>query len=146
MIELKRKRNWYSKLAKYLNSVQRKKFVYGDFDCSVGLCAGAVETITGVDLAAEFRGKYTDADGAKAAITSSGFETLGDLVASMLPEITRKQSHTGDIAEVKTIVGEAIGVVFGEVIYVMSKTGTGIVKKSSGTRFFKVGESKWLQQ
>lgn len=56
-------------------------FVWGKSDCAL-FAADGVEAITGVDIAADFRGKYADEAGAAEAIKSiAGGETIADAAA-----------------------------------------------------------------
>ena len=54
---MKRLDDWQSRLHVYLEACEAKPFRYGQFDCCLFAC-GAVEAMTGVDLAAPFRGSY----------------------------------------------------------------------------------------
>jgi hypothetical protein len=56
-------------------------FAWGTHDCAL-FAADGVQAITGVDIAAAFRGKYTDEAGALAAIKSiTGGSTVADAAA-----------------------------------------------------------------
>ena len=53
----------------YLLSKVSTPFAYGENDCCMFAC-GAVLAMTGVDIAADFRGKYSDGPGAVRAIAT----------------------------------------------------------------------------
>jgi hypothetical protein len=67
---LTRKEHWATQdFHDFLMTRSMMPFAWGSNDCAM-FAADAVHTITGVDIAAEFRGKYTDEDGAFALIRS----------------------------------------------------------------------------
>lgn len=57
---MKRKSDWQTQLHKYLNEAATYTFAWGTHDCCL-LVADAINAMTGTDLAAPYRGKYTDA-------------------------------------------------------------------------------------
>ncbi len=76
---MKRLPNWDTKLLPEF-VVQRRKmpFAWGANDCCI-LAADAVKAITGVDIAADFRGRYTDEAEAFALIKKlTGGSTVAD--------------------------------------------------------------------
>lgn len=59
----------------------RTPFIWGQHDCAL-FAADGVQAITGVDIAADFRGKYSDESSALEAIkTIAGGETVADAAA-----------------------------------------------------------------
>ena len=66
-----RKQNWEDDgdFHGFLMARAKMPFVWGGNDCAL-FAADAIESITGTDIAADFRGKYTDETGAFAAIKS----------------------------------------------------------------------------
>jgi hypothetical protein len=73
--------HWERVLAEQIQAAQKREYQWGVFDCCL-FAADVVQAITGVDLAAEFRGKYKTAAGAtrelkKYAGTSKLSDTLG---------------------------------------------------------------------
>ncbi|MFC6644133.1 DUF6950 family protein [Granulicella cerasi] len=79
---MQRSSTWLTKeLPDYLLSCYSKPFVWGTLDCCL-FAAGAALTMTGVDIAEEFRGKYTDEASAFALIkTVTGGSTVADAFA-----------------------------------------------------------------
>lgn len=61
--------DWHHKLHDYLVANSKTPFKWGSFDCAL-FTAGAVQAMTGVDTASDFRGKYSDEAGAKVTIAS----------------------------------------------------------------------------
>jgi hypothetical protein len=65
----------------YLLAAKDKPFVWGQHDCCTA-AANAIESFTGVDLAADFRGKYDDEASAFGLIKSvTGGTTVADAAA-----------------------------------------------------------------
>src|SRR6185312_10890052 len=64
---LRRKHNWQGALDRFLLDHRADRFAYGLWDCCLFVC-GAIEVMTGVDLAATFRGRYYSHAEAVAAI------------------------------------------------------------------------------
>lgn len=56
--------NWAVRLDAFLRENARRPFRYGDWDCCL-FVASAIEAITGVDVAVEFRGRYASRDEAR---------------------------------------------------------------------------------
>ena len=79
---LKRTEKWdIEEFDKHLNEHASKPFVWGENDCALS-AANAILSFTGVDLAAEFRGAYTDKRTAFAAIRRiTGGSTIADAAA-----------------------------------------------------------------
>ncbi|OCP17370.1 MULTISPECIES: hypothetical protein [unclassified Ensifer] len=142
MLALTRRDDWRSRLEAAIDAV---KAVPADWakqaDCGPHLTGRAVEALTGVDVAAAFRGRYQSAAGALRVMKAAGFDNLGDLVASLLPEIHPSQAGVGDIAAIAddSPFGFALGVVDGERVFVMRPDGLGTVDLLAAQRAFKVG-------
>jgi hypothetical protein len=79
---LKRTTHWATReLHEYLLANAKAPFVWGQHDCCL-FAANAVQAFTGFDLAADFRGKYTDKASAFAAVQAiTGGTTAEDAVA-----------------------------------------------------------------
>lgn len=93
---MKRLRNWQSRLQTCLAERWTTPFKWGEMDC-VLFPADCIEACTGEDLAAEFRGTYSDAISAGRIIDKYG--GLEAIAASYLgPEINPILAQPGDIA------------------------------------------------
>jgi hypothetical protein len=79
---LKRTQHWATReLHDFLLARASQPFAWGTNDCCM-FAADAVCSFTGVDLGADFRGKYSDAASARAAIKAiAGGRTVEDAVA-----------------------------------------------------------------
>jgi hypothetical protein len=79
---LTRKKGWAAgAFHDFLQARARMPFAWGSNDCAL-FAADAIEAITGTDIAADFRGKYTDEASAFALIQSlTGGKTVADAAA-----------------------------------------------------------------
>lgn len=138
--ELKRLPGWRGRLFAEMEARRHAGFVWGESDCAVGLASSAVHAITGVDLAAEWRGQYSTAAGALRALREAGHETLAEAAASLLPEIHPSAANIGDVAVVPSD-GEigAFGVFDTGTIVVMTLNGIDRLPRAAAIRAFKVG-------
>ena len=141
MSDLNRVDNWRQEFEAVADDLMTLPFVWGQQDCGPGFVGRLTQALTGVDLAADYRGQYDSALSALRLMQDLGFANLGDLVASILPEIHISQARIGDIAAVAddTPFGFALGVVNGERIYVRTQSGLGTVDLLDAARAFKVG-------
>lgn len=139
--ELKRLPDWRRRFEEAMDEIKARPFAWGDHDCGPGLAGRLAYAITGVDCAAQYRGAYDSASSALRVMREAGFSNLGDLVASILPEVHISAASIGDIAAVPddTPFGFALGVVNGERIFVLKADGVATVDLLDATRAFKVG-------
>jgi len=79
---MKRIEHWATRsFHEFLLARAARPFVWGENDCAL-FCADGIEAMTGVDIAAEFRGKYHDEASALALIkTVTGGATIADAAA-----------------------------------------------------------------
>jgi hypothetical protein len=114
--KLQRRDDWPERLAQYLEEAREREKEWGVFDCGM-FAAGAIEAMTGVDLAAEFRGKYAGSISAEKAMRrycGGGLEQLAVKVArkAALAEIDPRLAQRGDPVLVRDAeVGDAFGVI-----------------------------------
>ncbi len=140
--ELTRVADWRRQFDRACDRLRLEPFSWGDNDCAVGLAGNLVLALTGVDVAKGYRGRYATAIGAVRVLRNSGHTSLGDLVAALLPEHAHpSMARVGDIVTVpdESAIGEVLGVVNGERLFVMTTRGFGTVDRSCATRAFRVG-------
>jgi hypothetical protein len=136
---LERLKDWRQRLDDYLDGIGRRPFQWGDLDCAL-FVADAVHAMTGVDFAGEFRGRYSDQDGAKAAVLAAGFADYAELVAAKLPEGKLGEGRIGDIAVVETPdFGPCLAIIGGAHLTCMTLRGKGSLPLTKASRIFKVG-------
>ncbi len=137
-LELRRRPDWQVRLKSYLEAVHRRAFAPGAHDCAM-FAAGAIEAMTGADLAEGWRGQYATLVAGRRAMRKAGFEDHVAFAASLLPEIPPSFAQVGDIGTVPDEDGElALCVVQGEAVYSVTETGLAIADRLTMTRAFRV--------
>ena len=123
---LRRKHDWPKLLHEYLNSVRDRPFKWGQHDCALFFC-GAVEAMTGVDLARDFRGEYSSRGAAvrrMRAFADGGLEQLVEkrAAAYSIPEVPVAFAQRGDglLFETPQGQGPALGIVALDGMHVLS--------------------------
>ncbi|MGM4981865.1 DUF6950 family protein [Rhizobium sp. 11_C7_N12_5] len=142
MSQLVRRSDWRARFEAAVDEIKATPFEWGVHDCGPSFAGRLVLAVTGVDLAAQYAGSYSNEDEALAIVRHAGFATLGEMVASMLPEIHPSQARIGDVAAIKIDkpIGHALGVVNGErILVLMPSGGVGTVALTSASMAFKVG-------
>lgn len=144
MLVLRRLPGWRSRLSAAIEAHRRFPFQFGEHDCCI-LVADAVLAMTGVDLAASFRGTYDNAAGALRRLREAGYDDQVALAAAHFEEIPIAFARVGDLAAVPNDESwaMALGVVTGPVIAIFAPNGIGSVPLVAGPnevrRAFKVG-------
>lgn len=93
----------------------------------------------GVDIVAEFRGKFRSLAEAMILLRRAGYADLCVFLASHLEEIPPTMARAGDVMAFKTEPsGWACGVVNGERVTVMGLDGLGTVPRDNAMRAFRV--------
>lgn len=132
---LTRTEHWATReLHTFLLDRARVPFAWGSNDCCL-FPADAIESFTGVDLAADFRGKYTDLVTAFAAIKSvANGDTVGDAAAYCAEKHGLKewpfalQAKRGDLVVIDQPGGLIAGVVHLNGRHVITVSETGLVR------------------
>ncbi|MBH0112704.1 hypothetical protein I5E68_07035 [Novosphingobium sp. YJ-S2-02] len=124
--------DWEQRLSAYLAPLLNGvTYRYGTMDCAL-FSAGAVLAMTGVDLAADFRGRYTTATGSTRALKRYGAGDLRATIDTMLPERPVAYARRGDLVMDECAVGVCIG---GAALFVGEHNG------SDG--IYRVDRSEW---
>ena len=129
--------DWHARLVAYLAAAARTPFDPGRHDCAL-FASGAVEAVTGMDLAEGWRGRYRTLAGGRRVLKRAGFADHIDLAARCLEEVPVSWARPGDIAAVPSADGPALGVVQGGAVYVIGPAGIGLVPLRDATRAFRV--------
>lgn len=130
--------DWRVRLGEYMARVAYLPFRPGQHDCAL-FAAGAVEAMTGTDLAAAWRGRYRRLEDGQAALRDAGFASHVDLAARLFPEVLPSFAQAGDLAVFEADGGaEALGVVQGGAAYVLRPEGLAIVSRLHMQRAFRV--------
>lgn len=139
MLNLTRRSDWRVRLNEAIRLLRRQPLVWGENDCGIGLAAKAIEAMTGIDPAAEFRGKYSTAAGALKLIKQAGFDDLESYARSLLPEVHPSTAKAGDIAFLAGDELGAFGVFNGDGhILVQRPEGIGVVSLLDAKTAFQV--------
>ena len=90
MNQLQRLPEWSSLLRRYMMEATKKEFSWGSFDCAMN-AADSVLCITGVDLAAQFRGTYSTEEEAYEVLRSHGYADMLAVAEDHLPKASSAQ-------------------------------------------------------
>lgn len=109
---MRRYSDWVLRLSSYINEVRDVPFKRGEHDCALFAC-NCILKMTGVDIASDFRGMYTDKAGAYKLVLSKGFDDLIGLASSRLRNKQENTSYLGrgDMVVVPCVEGIALGIV-----------------------------------
>lgn len=113
---MERRENWEYFLSEFLFKRKDSTFRYGRNDCCL-FVADAIERMTGVDPAVEFRGKYRTKAQAKNLLINFAGGTISETVKRLtinygMPGIEINLAGRGDVALViNGARGEALGIV-----------------------------------
>jgi len=138
---LTRHSDWEQRLGRYFKANLRQPFLWGHNDCALFVCNAILE-MTGVDLAADARGKYDSKETADLFLAAStadwhgspsfgGLAEYADKIAAQhgLEEVSLSLARRGDIVlwDVPG-VGPALGIVSLDGIYAWFAGPNGITK------------------
>lgn len=129
--------DWKSRLIAYLAEAAHKPFQPGVHDCAL-FSAGAVLAMTGVDFAADWRGRYTTLNGGLRVLRKAGFADHIELAAMSFDAVHPAFAQVGDLAVIPSPEGDILGVLRGETIYVLTPTCLGHEPRERATRAFAV--------
>ncbi|QBR35412.1 hypothetical protein ETW23_03915 [Leisingera sp. NJS201] len=130
--------DWRPRLTQYLARVAALPFRPGAHDC-VLFAAGAVEAMTGTDLAVSWRGTYRRLEDGQAALQGLGFEDHLALAAALFAEVPPSFAQAGDLGVFEGGgPGGALGIVQGAAAYVLRPEGMAVVSRLHMQRAFRV--------
>lgn len=130
--------DWKARLVDFLAEVPGYPKAYGQFDCAL-FTLGGVTVMTGLDLAAPYRGRYATLRDGIAMLRRDGFRDHVALVGAYFDEITPAFAQVGDVAVITSADGPALGLVNGEYIYALTPERMVLVPFLSAMRAFRVG-------
>ena len=134
---LRRLDGWEERLALMVEVARHTPFAWGRHDCAL-FAADVVERITGVDLAASYRGCYRSAEGAARALRRQGHGGLADAVAAALPEIQVARARRGDVVVVTAQGRPALGICLGAQAACAGPLGLTLLPMAVATRAWRV--------
>ncbi|WP_421565756.1 DUF6950 family protein [Ochrobactrum sp. EDr1-4] len=95
---------WEKRLVAVTEAHINTPLVWGKSDCLLTAC-DAIEAMTGVDPAADIRGKYKSKAGAYRLIKQRGYDSLGAVLADRFEEIGTAMAGRGDVGIYQNTVG-----------------------------------------
>ena len=142
---LVRAEGWEARLREAVEAAREKPFEWGTNDCAL-FAADCVRAMTGTDLAAAFRGKYTTASGARRALMRFGEGSLEATVMAVLGEpIVPTLARRGDVVLFQSFPPgappdgiEALAVCLGEVAASPGPQGLTYVPMSEWLKAWRV--------
>jgi hypothetical protein len=93
---MEKKPGWEIALANTMTEGLKVPHKWGEHDC-VTFAADCVQAMTGEDALGDLRGSYDSPISAARVIRQMGCATLGDAVATVLPEILPADARRGDV-------------------------------------------------
>ena len=137
MTSLKRSRDWRAKLSATIEERRRVPFSENN-NCGLFL-ADCVAAMTGVDLAADYRGKFRSTAEAIILLRRAGFADLCAFLTDHLEEIPPAMARAGDVVAFPSDQsGWAGGIVNGERVTVMNERGLATVTRDGASRAFRI--------
>lgn len=143
MTGLKRHNLWPETLSTAIAKAHDQPFEWGAHDCAL-FVADVILAMTGTDVADDFRGKYKTTKGAARIMklfAGGGLPEFADKIAvvngfkSCHPNFAQR----GDVVEVKTDDGPALGICIGERIAAVGPDGMTLWPINKATRAWRVG-------
>jgi hypothetical protein len=142
---MQRRFDWQNVLDEFLHAHRDQPFEYGKWDCCLFVCDAIIE-MTGVDLAASYRGKYSTRTGALHAIGEQiGTASIQAVAANAaathhMAEVSVLHAHRGDMVLVARGRDYSLGLVAlnGREAIVTSKRGLWRLPLSRALRAWQV--------
>jgi hypothetical protein len=130
---LKRADDWPERLHEAIQAQRRLPFAWGSHDCAL-FVADCIWAMTGTDLAADYRGKYTDEAGAAATIKQvTGGSTVEDVAIKAakdhgLAEISPKLAQRGDMLLFDLAGGPTLAIVNLDGVHALAVSPKGLTR------------------
>lgn len=138
--KLERLPNWHARLTHFILEVRNIPLIYGKHDCML-FPAGAIWAMTGVDLAKEYRERYSTALEGMQLLRNAGYRSQYEYIRKNFEEVHPAFAKVGDIALVKNEKNVLVGgIIQGEGIFVLSNKGLILVQREKAVRTYKVGD------
>ncbi len=131
--------DWQARLDAWVAHMHATPFQWGVHDCGLN-AASAVEAATGIDFAADMRGRYDSYETGLALLKAKGFDNHADFAASVLPEIAPAFARIGDLAAIDFgSHGITLMIVAGQMLIGPMPRGGGSISRLKAFRAFAVG-------
>lgn len=100
--------DWERRLSEFLQTNSERPFVWGQWDCIL-MAASCVNAMTGVDVAARYRGQYSNQTGAREMLRELGEGTLLRTVNAVFQPKKVSRVQRGDLVWRDGAVGVSLG-------------------------------------
>jgi hypothetical protein len=136
---------WQCRLSRFLSLRQRDPFAYGKFDCCL-FAANAIQEMTGTDIAAYFRGRYSSRKEALALVKDYvgrvSIRLLTEKVATEhgMRKVSILTAQRGDLILIQRSRDYSLGIVdlSGSRVAVLGSSGIGRIALRDGSRAWRV--------
>lgn len=128
--------DWPQRLNNLILARHAQPFAWGANDCCI-FAADVVYALTGVDHAAELRGRYRSAAGAARVLRERG-GVQGIATAALGDPISPLMAQRGDVVMVPSEHGEALAVCIGATCVVPGPRGLATVRMSAALAAWRV--------
>lgn len=137
---LKRRHGWPEALAAEIERAYHLPFSWGNNDCCLFACNCAL-VLTGIDLAASFRGYKTRREAMEVLKKFGGVSGVAEAVAHShaVPEIVPLCARRGDVCLLDAGRGETLGVCVGDWIVCPGFSGLTAFPLLQGIRAWEIG-------
>jgi len=125
-------------LLHYLRGVRLRwgGFRPGKVDCA-NFAHGWYKLVTGRDIRERLGIDYASLDEGKRLLAAQGYADLGDLAASLMPEVPARAAVLGDIAAIRVEGEYALGIIGGPQVHVLTLSGLSALSACNVDRVFR---------
>ncbi len=133
--ERMRREDWPSRLSDFIEAARRRPFSWGRHDCCL-FAADWVREATGADPAADWRGRYRSASGARRILRQHFDGDVAAVATAVLgePLASPLLAQRGDVA----LVDGALGVVIGAEVALLGEAGLAFHPLGTAARAWRV--------
>ncbi len=143
-MKLTRKPDWQTALDCFLVAHRQTQFLYGRMDCCLFVC-DAILAMTGVDVAAPFRGRYASRKQAMRIVEAftgrASVAAIAELMCSDhgMPEVPLRSAQRGDVVLIERRCDYSLGVIdLTSRLAVPAETGFLRIPLTQGCRAWRV--------
>lgn len=139
MPQLTRLPDWPERLSEIIDAARYKPFVWGEHDCCL-FAMDCVQAMTGVDLAAPYRGYKGKKQGLMVLKENGGLRGIAETVARKfnIAEIDPAFAGRGDVCLFNIGQGDSLGIRAGEWIYAPGLDAIAAMRLSLAKRAWRI--------
>lgn len=128
--------DWPTRLADFIEARSKRAFCWAESDCCLFVC-DAVESFTGIDPAAPWRGLYMSEKGARRLIRDNG-GVAGLASIAFGPPVPVALAGRGDVVLIDSPTGEGLAVCIGSLLAAQGKDGIEFLPLSQAKAAWKI--------